>query len=301
MADEFDKLKPMSFSGVRFPYKDYSVKGAYRKHIHEYPHVAGGAPEKLGRSLYEVTVSVDWRAGLLSAAATGKKYTQLITDLGVLRGMWEDGVTAELHIPHIGTIKAFADDWTESAKNTDRSNIAGTIKFIEDQESAFLVLETIQIKTSDFNDAAYTLQGMPNSGVSLWSKINNAITSVIAVGDQTALYGSLFSAKIESLASLLEMADKTLDELDDPQNYEQLNALHRLWDATLALRNDIMRQDDYLREYTVPLNMTVGQAAAAIWGDSSRGGELMQLNVLADPLNVRAGTKLRYYVQSAAA
>ncbi len=31
------------------------------------------------------------------------------------------------------------------------------------------------------------------------------------------------------------------------------------------------------------------------------GGELMQLNVLADPLNLPAGTKLRYYVQSAAA
>lgn len=293
MADEFDKLKPMSFSGIKFPYKTYEVAGAYRKHIHEYPHVAGGAPEKLGRSLYEVTVTVDFRAGYSS-----KKYPQLITDLGVLRALWEDGVTADLHIPHIGTVKMFADSWKERAKNADRSNIEGDIKFVEDQESAFLVLETIQIKTSDFNDAAYTLQEMPNSGASLWSKINNAITSVIAVSDQAQLYGSLFSAKIESLASLLEMADKSLDELDDPKNYEQLNALHRLWDATLALRNDIMRQDDYLREYTVPLPMTIGQAAASIWGDSSRGGELMQLNVLADPLNVPAGMKLRYYVQS---
>lgn len=301
MADEFDKLKPMSFSGIKFPYKDYSVKGAYRKHVHEYPHVAGGAPEKLGRSLYEVTVSVDFRAGLLSAAATGKKYTQLITDLGVLRALWEDGVTADLHIPHIGTIKAFADDWTEAAKNTDRSNISGTIKFIEDQESAFLVLDTIQIKTSDFNDAAYTLQEFPKSDLSLWSKINNAITSVLAVRDQTQLYGSLFAAKIESLASLLEMADKTLDELNDPSRNDLLDALHRLWDATLSLKNDLLSKDDYLREYTVPLAMTVGQAAGAIWGDSSRGGELMQLNVLADPLNLPAGTKLRYYVQSAVA
>lgn len=296
MADEFDKLKPMSFAGIKFPYKEYSVKGAYRKHIHEYPHVAGGAPEKLGRSLYEVTVSVDFRAGLSS-----KKYPQLITDLGVLRGLWEDGITESLNIPHIGPVKMFADDWTERVKNTDRSNVAGEIKFVEDQESAFLVLETIQIKTSDFNDAAFTLQGMPKSDLSLWSKINNAITSVLAVKDQAELYGSLFVAKIDSLASLLEMADKTIDELNDPSNNALLDALHRLWDATLSLKNDLLAQDDFLREYTVPLAMTVGQAAGAIWGDSSRGGELMQLNVLADPLNLPAGTKLRYYVQSAAA
>ncbi len=297
MADPaFDKLKPMSFSGIKFPYKDYSVKGAYRKHVHEYPHVAGGAPEKLGRSLYEVTVTVDFRDGLAS-----KKYPQLLTDLGVLRALWEDGVTADLHIPHIGTVKMFADDWTERAKNTDRSNIEGTVKFIEDQESAFLVLDLIQVKTSDFNDAAYTLQGLPNSGDSRWSQINNAGTAFLAVGDQASLYGSLVASKIESLASLLELADKTLDELDDPGNYVLLDALHRLWDATLALRNDIMRQDDYLRTWTVPIAMTVGQAAGAIWGDSSRGGELMQLNVLQDPLNIPAGTELRYYVQSAAA
>ncbi len=295
-AAEFDKLKPMSFAGINFPYKEYSVKGAYRKHIHEYPHVAGGAPEKLGRSLYEVTDSVDCRAGLAS-----KKYDQLITDLGVLRTLWENGDTAELHIPHIGTVKMFADDWTERVKGTDRSNVAGEIKFVEDQESAFLVLETIQIKTSDFNDAAYTLQGMPKSEQSLWSKINNAITSVLAVKDQAELYGSLFVAKIDGLASLLELADKTLDELNDPSNIELLNALHRLWDAALSIKNDIQGQDDYLREFTVPLPMTVGQAAGAIYGDSSRGGELMQLNVLSDPLNLPAGTVLRYYVQDAAA
>jgi prophage DNA circulation protein len=297
----FDALKPMSFAGIKFPYKSYSVKGAYRKHVHEYPHVAGGAPEKLGRTLYEVEVEVDFRADYNSSAATAKKYTQLITDLGVLRGMWENGDTAELHIPHVGTIKAFADDWTERAKNTDRSGISTTIKFIEDQESAFLVLDTIQIKTADFSDAAYAIQAAPKSNASLWSTINNAITSVLAVRDQAALYGSLVAAKIESLSSLLRQADETLDELNDPANNELLEALHRLWDATLSLRNDLLAQDDYLREFNVPLTMTVAQAAAAIWGDSSRGGELMQLNVLADPLAIPPLTKLRYYVTDKAA
>lgn len=292
----FDNLKPMSFAGIKFPYKSYSVKGSYRKHVHEYPHVAGGAPEKLGRTLYEIEVEVDFRGDLHS-----KKYPQLITDLGVLRTLWENGDTAELHIPHIGTIKAFADDWTERAKNTDRSGISTTIRFIEDQESAFLVLDTIQIRTADFNDASYAIQAQPKSNASLWSTINNAITAVLAVRDQADLYGSLVAAKIDSLASLLKQADETLDELNDPANNELLEALHRLWDATLSLRNDLLAQDDYLREFNVPITMTVAQAAAAIWGDSSRGGELMQLNVLADPLAIPPLTKLRYYVTDKAA
>lgn len=291
---EFDNLKPMSFAGIPFPYKEYSVKGAYRKHTHEYPHVAGGAQEKLGRSLYEVTVSVDFRAGLAS-----QKYRQLITDLGVLRGLWEDGTTEALHIPHIGTVKMFADDWTERVKGTDRSNVAGEIKFVEDQESAFLVLETLQIKTSDFNDACYALQAEPKSEASLWSSINNAITSIVAIKDSADLYGSLVAAKIDGLASLLEQGDQTLDELNDPSNGALLEAVHRLWDATLKIKNDILQQDDYLREYTVPLVMTIGQAAGAIYGDTSRGGELMQLNVLADPLSIPAGTHLRYYQTAA--
>ena len=66
MPAPFDLLKAMSFNGVAFPYKSYRVKGAFRKHIHEFPHIAGGAPEKLGRSLYEVSVSVDFTAGLFA-------------------------------------------------------------------------------------------------------------------------------------------------------------------------------------------------------------------------------------------
>lgn len=290
----FDAFKSLTFQGIKIPFKTYKVKGAYRKHVHEYPHVNGGAPEKLGRSLYEVSVIYEARTGLISKKYQGTQ--DPFNSLGNLRALYEEGVTEDLHIPHIGTIKAFADSWGEESKNTDRSGILTEVNFIEDQESAFLVLEAVRVKTSDFADAAHKLQDFPGkSGASLWSTINNAIVSVLAIKDQADLYGSLVAAKVDGLASLLGQADATLNEFNDPSNNELLNALHNLWDATLRLKSDILQQDDFLKYYTTPVSMTVGQAAAAIYGDASKGGEIMQLNVLPDPLNIEAGTRLRYY------
>jgi hypothetical protein len=71
--------------------------------------------------------------------------------------------------------------------------------------------------------------------------------------------------------------------------------MFRCWDACQRLKAEIQEKDQYLKEYTVPVRMTVGQVAAAIYGDSSKGGEIMQLNIIADPLNIEPGTKLRYY------
>ena len=44
--------------------------------------------------------------------------------------------------------------------------------------------------------------------------------------------------------------------------------------------------------------MTIGQVAVAIYGDSSRAVELMQINPIEDALAIKSGTKLRY-VQAA--
>lgn len=287
----FDKQKPFSFAGIKFPFKTYRVHGAIRKHVHEYPHTAGGALEKLGRSLYEISVSVDFTDGL-----DDPKYRQLIMDLGLLRGLFEDQVTEDLHIPHIGTIKACADDWTEEVVGTNRSTIKGDLKFIEDQSSAFLVLQAITVspgslpaRVADFNAKAKPFNE------NIFSKIDKAANAILGVFDQATLYSSLVAAKVEGLSRLLRQADESVKAFADPENYELTQAFLHLWEAVNNIRRDIMERQSFLREYTVPLRMTVGQAAAAIYGDSSKGGEIMQLNVINDPLNLEPGTKLNYY------
>lgn len=286
-----DTQKPFAFAGVKVPFKSYRVRGGIRKHIHEYPHTAGGALEKLGRSLYEITVSVDFTDELDSP-----KYRQLITDLGVLRALFEGQVTDKLHIPHIGTIQACADEWSEEATGNNRSTIKGEFKFVEDQSSAFLVLEVLQVSPGALPARVQTFAEISAPfEESIFSQIDKTANSVLAIFDQADLYGSLVAAKVEGLVSLCRQADERVSSLNDPANHELLDALHGVWELAENIRRDIQQRDNFLREYTVPVRMTVGQAAASIYGDSSRGGELMQLNVMDDPLNLEPGTKLRYY------
>lgn len=306
MPAAFDTLKPMSFSGIQFPFKSYKIKGAIRKHVHEYPHSPGGALEKLGRSLYEIMVSVDFVAGY-----SHPKYRQMFTDLGVLRGLFEDQVTENFVIPHIGTIKACADEWTEDVVNTNRNTVKAELKFIEDQSSAFLVLETLQVSSNALGDkfddftikrtqafskpqmALIGAEPMPES--SIWSKIDNAANALLSIKDQADLYGSLVVSKIDGLAGLLREADTQVQALNEPPYWELREALHELWAATQQLGRDIQNRDEYLKEFTVPITMSIGQAAAAIYGDSSKAVEVLQLNVIRDPHAIPAGTVLKYY------
>src|SRR6478735_9059762 len=150
MPAPFDSFKSLSFAGVKIPYKSYKIKGAYRKHIHEYPHASGGSPEKLGRSLYEVTVTYEANSGEFQPP-----YHQMLQDLTfAFHGMWETGVTEALHVPHIGTFKAFADEWDEECHNTNRSGVLTTVKFIEDPVDAQLVFGGDKVTTTTAKQAA---------------------------------------------------------------------------------------------------------------------------------------------------
>jgi len=294
MPAPFDSFKSLSFAGVKIPYKSYKIKGAYRKHVHEYPHADGGAPEKLGRSLYEVQVTYEANSGEIEPP-----YHQMLQDLtSAFHNMWETGTTDVLHIPHIGSFKAFADEWDEECHNTNRSGVLTTVKFIEDPTDAFLVFEANKVRTTTVREAAKDVQiqtGELEEGQSIWSSINDVAIQVASFTDQLELHGALVAAKVESLTQLLRRADATVKSLSQPQNWEIRESLDRLRIAVLDLADDIRQQDRLLREYEVLFTMSVSQVSAAIYGDYTRGGEIMQLNILPDPLQIRPGTKIRYY------
>lgn len=294
MPAPFDSFKSLSFAGVKIPYKTYKIKGAYRKHVHEYPHASGGAPEKLGRSLYEVTVSYEANSGEIEPP-----YHQMLQDLtSAFHNMWETGTTETLHVPHIGSFKAFADEWDEECHNTNRSGVMTTVKFIEDPTEAFLVFEANKVTTASVRTAARDAQIATSSleeGQSIFSAINDVAIQIFGFIDQVELHGALVAAKIESLTALLKHADATVKSLGDPENWAIRESLDRLREALLDIQADILQQDRLLHEYEVLFTMSVSQVSAAIYGDYSRGGELMQLNILPDPLQILPGTLIRYY------
>ena len=45
----------------------------------------------------------------------------------------------------------------------------------------------------------------------------------------------------------------------------------------------------------VPAVLSVGAIAGNLYGDASRGGEILSLNAITDPYAVKAGTRLQVY------
>ena len=294
MPAPFDSFKRFSFAGIPIPYKSYKLKGAYRKHVHEYPHANGGAPEKLGRSLYECSVTYEANLGI-SEPPYDKMHLELTSGF---HNLWEAGATDVLHVPHVGSFKAFADDWDEECHNTNRSGILTTVKFLEDPTDAFLIFEGDKQFIKTAKDAAKDVEirtGELQEGRSIFAAINDVALQIFALGDQAQLYGGLVAAKIESITQLLRRADATVKSLGSAENWQIRESLDRLRLAILDLQDDIYSRDRLLREYEVLFTMSVGQVSAAIYGDYTRGGEIMQLNILPDPLQIQPGTVIRYY------
>src|SRR5262249_28189814 len=135
----FDQLQRASFDGVPFPVESVDVTSDLRHHVHEYPHTAGGDPEKLGRSLYRIQMLGNFQA-------TFRAYPKLWPEaLTKLRKTFEAEKTADLVIPTIGTIKAFITKWRQRSTAKIRSGEKVEIEFLEDQASAFLVEKQIAV------------------------------------------------------------------------------------------------------------------------------------------------------------
>jgi hypothetical protein len=301
MTTAFDKLRPWGFGGLRFPVGDSSVRGRIRDHVHEYPHSPGGAPEKLGRALYEMRAGAMFIAPSALAPDMRATYPDLFPGtLGALRTLYESQQTKPLTIPTIGTIDAYIFEWDERKVAKDNSSVLVEITWREDQDRATLA-DVLQV---DFGGIAPMLDHLNEIKAdvyrtgpppSIWDQINSMALQVLAIKDSADLYGNLVAAKIDGFASLLRSADESVAELNHPDNQDLTEALHALWSATVDLQKNFSSGErGQVREYTVPLQMPIGDVSVAIFQDASHAVDLMQLNPIEDPLAIPAGTVLRY-------
>ncbi|HWA29109.1 MAG TPA: DNA circularization N-terminal domain-containing protein [Lacunisphaera sp.] len=293
MPNVFEGMPLASFEGAEFPWENYSIVGGVRDHIHEYPHQDGGDTEHLGRKLYEIRISPTFQAGLLP-----ERYARLFPDrLRALRKLFENQTVGELVLPHIGSMKAKAISWTESARSNNIGGVEVDWMFREDMSGVFgttFVILTNNLKSclADWQIEADSLPERP----SIFDEINDVALQVLAVKGQADMYGGLIAAKVDGLISLLQLADTTVPDLGEPDNYGLLEQMGRLMSATVELGRDVAEKGKALQVFTVPMTMSVGDISSAVYkGDSTRGTEIMQLNTLFDPLAVPAGERVVYY------
>ena len=323
----FQQLDKFSFDGIAFPIKGLEVAGGLRDHVHEYPHSPGGAPEKLGRKLYTIRVT-----GIFDTRVTGYGENLWPGSIGELQDRFEEQLTADLHIPPIGTIPAYAVTWTRRATPEVQSGEEMEIEFREDQAQAFLfeglvniTATTLQTAGEEFDTQfAPLLAGgeisplntiIPNTTVPIsravtvaggytrlrqadvnWlGQIRSAFTTAITYSEQPERYAGLILAKTEACIQACALGYQRIEILKNPLAWQQARAFKRVWSSAQKLRESVAGRTNRILFYTAETDTNISAVSRAIYGDTSYGGTIMRLNAIQDPFRIPKGSVLRYY------
>jgi hypothetical protein len=318
----FDNLQRASFAGIAFPVEEITIDGGLRDHVHEYPHSPGGAPEKLGRRLYTFRMRAKFHA-------TFRAYG--FTDLyprawNRLRNICEAGRTEDLVVPTLGTLKAYAVSWPETATARQRSGVTVEFTFREDVDTYFMN-GLLSISSASMEQAqqrlAYMatvyeqtppgqviLEAIPTDPVNaplvpppdaakqnvldLLGAIDAAFNLLLSIDDQADFYATLAEIKVMRVISLCQEVARRA-ELQDARNARLREALLGAWSTADDRRRDIEKKREQMILYITPIDMSVTDVAKAVYGDASRAMEILKLNALRNPFLIPRGSALRMY------
>lgn len=304
----FTTFQKASFNGITFPVSQITVKGGIRHHVHEFPHSAGGDPEKMGRKLYTVRFRAHFHA--LPGTDMEREYPNLYpAGLTQLRAWLDLETTADLVIPNVGTIKAFGTDWTQTADLADAlTGETLELEFLEDQDKAALAEgkgssnpAKVTAANDDLQAKAALLDYKKTAKTGLFQAINDAVTAVDGALGLADASNRLVAGKLNAVADLCSRADAEIEAFQDPINHEVLEALKALWAAAADLAEDIPGVAATILTYRVPTVMSIGQVSTAIYGTSDRAVELLQLNPITDAFAIPVDTQVKYFEKGLAA
>ena len=289
----FDNLERASFAGYAFPVSDVEVVGGLRDHVHEYPHSPGGAPEKLGRKLYEFSFTSPMLAGF-------QRYPKLWPETAAsLRIVFEGGRSFDLVIPIIGTVTAYCTSWREKAVGTIRNGTVMSMTFREDASDLFLTTALVTQSTATLASAgALLLTQMEEEGlggIAVLDAIAAASAAVSAISSTVELYSNVVEAKCAGLSRLCDDADRSLDVLNDPLHFRVGEAMRGVWSSSERLRKDVLRRVVPIIPFTTPAIMTVADVSRAIYGSTAKASELLRLNAFDDPFRIPSGVAVKAY------
>lgn len=302
MAPINKDLPKASFDKIEFPFTSRSATLEARTHVHEYPKMAGGSLEKLGRKLWTFTFEVPFHT---TFARFPDLYPGRLTALTERCARLD---TATLLVPEIGEIRCVLTRLDRKRQGRIHSGEDTTLTFLEDDLEPFQ-RTTAPATVAGVKEAADKitfgmtfLVGSDLSGATI-KAADEGLTGLLdladflgSLRDQTTLFGLQARGK---LSDLLRLSRHLHELLQGPVDLEPLRqGLRDLWLAGRRLQADLSDASAtaQLRTYVVPSTMAVGQIAARLYSNAARGGEILALNGrLREPFAVPAGTRLTVY------
>lgn len=296
MADAFKELPHASFDSHAFPVKKVHVGCQLRHHLHEYPKVPTGSIEKLGRKPYTIKMTAVFDKNLLAPWNTDNLLWP--NELSDLFDAFDQGVTSDLMIPTVGTIKAVCIDWNKEMEvKSMRSGEMAELTFLEDQSSEFLIESLIQARAGNLVSQAQALSAAAAAAgqQSLFEELLGMMARIGNLVNTGQLYASVLQTQVEIAVATCEHMD-SFGLFDDANNAAVLEAQQQAWEALLRFRLDLLHLLAIpLIDWITPSQMSVQEVAISVYGDTNRAVEVLQLNALPDAFAIPARTKLRIY------
>lgn len=294
MAGVADQLQLASFDGIAFACEGYSVNGGLRHNLHEYRHTPGQQVEKQGRRAYVFTFR-----GCKFSTEDPYHPNAFPTDAGDLRLKFESETTGPLVVPTLGEIQAVCTDWpVEVDFRRMRDGETATLTFIEDAASAFAFETSITVSVT----------GLTAKGVILTDECDAAgvdssfLDSVLAIANTIDSFASQIeeagASYLDQITALIDACQRIYDVTDvfqNPENHRIGAALRDLSVAAGTIKQDVLRLQKPIVDYTTPVLMSIVEVSMAIYGTTNGVNSLLKLNALTDPFAIPPQTLMRAY------
>lgn len=293
MATAFDGLPRASFAGIEYPILNQTVRGGVRDKIHEYPHADGGAPEKLGRRLYTIKQTASFKD-------VYKNYGNLWPDkLRQLLLLCESSTTDKLVVPTVGALQVYAKNWTRNVDFKIRSGEIVELEWQEDGSDALSLNSAIFLSNgvasiAQLANAIYVPVDVNAVDTSWFAELNRAVNAVQQIKDQANLAGRILESRIQYAMGVCNTIDG-LTSMQTAGHAQVVDQVHALWAALQQFGADIKSKALVQQTFNVPVQMSISDVAAQLFGDTSRAMEILQMNPINDAFAIPAGTKLQYY------
>ena len=299
MAPVLKDLPKAAFDKIEFPFTSRNATLEARTHVHEYPKMAGGAVEKLGRKLWSFSFEVPFHT-------TFANYPDLYPGrLDALTERCAKLDTATLLVPEIGEIRCILTRLERKRQGRILSGENATLTFLEDDLEPFR-RTTAPASADSFKELGKRIQDLTGFQVNADQEfakdtdIHGNLVSLFSLLDSINPnnLATIYGLQARGLLRQVQHLCRATHELLKGLAFTELRAqLRGLWQAAFRLEKDLDRdQGNPVKTYVVPSSLSVGQLAQRLYSTASRGGEILALNrQIRDPYLVPAGTRLTVY------
>lgn len=291
------------FGTIEFPSEMTRRTLVGRHFVHEYPHTPGGAPEKLGRGLWHVTVEANF-------TATSPLYPDLYPNGMTTISRWAElQTTLPFTHPSAGTFPAFIIHYDQTKNAKLKSGEKATIEFLEDQAQMFNATDlVVSADDTTIGPTALTLRTelaavqaqlqVTPTDFSVFDALQTAVNTLLGFRDTTELWGNRYAAAAQQVISLCEQVDH-MASMQDARAWPVVDSLRDLQAQAIRIQQDSQAKRQRLQRYVVPSTMSITQIATNLYQDASRQSDLLALNVINNPMSILAGTIILYYPNTA--